>query len=97
MTRREALQLLATDPKFTPLTAGAALRHLTQAFKVALEPRDLAFFEFHGEEPCMEVARACLAGRVWHGDESCTASERPRKPHWQTLEREVVPEVIRKN
>lgn len=97
MTRQDALLLLASDNRFLNLTAGEALRQLTQAFKVALDARDLAFFEFHGEDPCHEVARACAAGHVWHGDESCEVSDKPRKPHWGKLEREVVPDVIRKN
>lgn len=97
MTRQDALHHLATDPRTAGLTAGTALRRLTQAFKVALEPRDLAFFEFHAEDPCHEVARACAAGHAWHGDESGDAANRPRRPHWHTLEQEVVAQVIRKN
>lgn len=96
MTRTEALQSLASDHRFALLTAGEALEHLTQAYKIALEPRDLAFFEFHGEEPCIEVARACLSGHVWHGDESCEVSDKPRKPHWHKLEQEVTRDVIDK-
>ncbi|MFZ5561665.1 MAG: hypothetical protein ACOY41_09115 [Pseudomonadota bacterium] len=94
MTREEALQILATDQQFAQLTAGEALNRLSQAFKVALEPRDLAFFEFHAPEPSHEVARACLGGRVWRGDEN---SDQRQKPHWEQLERKVVREVIRKN
>lgn len=97
MTRPEALYQLAHDARYANITAGEALRRLSHAFQVALEPRDLAFFEFHHEEPCHEVARACAGGRRWRGDESCTAEEKPRKPHWRALEHEVVPEVIRKN
>ena len=94
MTRNEALQILASDNRFAQLTAGEALEHLTQAFKIALEPRDLAFFEFHAPEPSHEVARACLAGWVWTGDEN---SDQRQKPHWEKLERQVVRDVIRKN
>lgn len=97
MTRQDALHQLATDPRTTGLTASDALRQLTQAFKVALEARDLAFFEFHAEEPCHEVARACAAGHAWHGDENGETANKPRKPHWHKLEQEVVPQVIRKN
>lgn len=97
MTRQDALHHLATDTRTAGLTAGDALRRLTQAFKVALDPRDLAFFEFHAEDPCHEVARACAAGHAWRGDESCEDTNKPRKPHWHKLEQEVVPQVIRKN
>lgn len=97
MTRDEALQILASDHGFAQLTASEAIRSLSQAFQLALEPRDLAFFEFHGKEPCIEVARACRAGHVWHPDESCEAGEHPRKPRWHALEQEVVPQVVRKN
>lgn len=97
MSREEALRQLATDSRTLGLTAGEALRQLTQAYKVALDARDLAFFEFHAEEPCHEVARACAAGHAWTGDERCEASDKPRKPHWHKLEQEVVPQVIRKN
>lgn len=92
MTRNEALQQLATAHKYAQMTAGGALASLTQAFKNALEPRDFAFFEFHSEEPCHEVARAALAGHVWHG---CDESQK-QKPHWRKLEQEVMREVIRK-
>lgn len=94
MTRQDALQIIATDAQFAQLTAGEVLTQLTRAFTLALEPRDLAFFEFHGAEPSHEVARACLGGRVWHGDEN---SNQRQKPHWEKLERRVVREVIRKN
>lgn len=97
MTRDEALHQLATDNRTLGLTAGEALRQLTQAYKIALDPRDLAFFEFHGEDPCHEVARACAAGHHWRGDESCEDTDKPRKPHWNKLEQDVVPQVIRKN
>lgn len=93
MTRTEALQILGTDQRYSQMTAGEALASLTQAFKIALEPRDLAFFDFHAEEPCHEVARACLAGHVWTG---CDETQK-QKPHWRKLEQEVVQEVIRKN
>lgn len=98
MTRQDALQLLAGNNRFANVTAGEALYCLTQAFKIALDPRDLAFFEFHAADPCHEVARACAAGHVWHGDENGgETSGQPRKPHWRTLERDVVTDVIRKN
>jgi hypothetical protein len=96
MTRDEALQILATDHGYAQMTAHEAIHSLTQAFQRALESRDLAFFEFHGEDPCIEVARACRAGHVWHPTESCTTGEPPRKPRWHALEQEVVPQVIRK-
>lgn len=94
MTRQDALHHLATAPRTAGLTAGDALLQLTQAFKVALDARDLAFFEFHAPEPCHEVARACAAGHAWHGDES---REERNKPHWRGLEQEILPQVIRKN
>lgn len=97
MTRPEALHQLAHDTRYATVTAGQALYRLSRAFQVALEPRDLAFFDFHREEPCHEVARACAAGHNWHGDESGDSEGRPRKPHWRALEQEVLPEVIRKN
>lgn len=96
MTRHDALLLLATDKRYGDLTAGDALRQLRQAFQIALTPRDLAFFEFHRDDPCHEVARACAGGHVWRGDESGESVEAPRKPHWHKLEQEVVPQVIRK-
>lgn len=96
MTRQDALQLLAADQRYRGLTAGDALRQLSQAFQIALEPRDLAFFEFHRDDPCHEVARACAAGHVWHGDENGESGAAPRKPHWHKLEQDVVPQVIRK-
>lgn len=95
MTREEALQHLATDSHYATLTAGAAVHSLTQAYARALTPRDLAFLDFHGEDPCHEVARACAAGHVWHG--GCGDGDKPRKPHWHTLEQEVVAQVLRKN
>jgi hypothetical protein len=94
MTRSEALQSLATEARFAQLTAGQALQALTHAYQVALDKRDLAFFEFHAEDPCHEVARACLGGHVWRGDEN---NPQRAKPHWRQLEKEVVPEVVRKN
>lgn len=97
MTRQDALQLLARDSRYRNLTAGEVLFQLTQAFKVALDSRDVAFFEFHGDEPCQEVARACAAGHVWHGNENGAMNRRLRKPHWQGLQQSVVPDVIRKN
>lgn len=95
MTRDEALQHLATDKRYATLTAGAAVRQLTQAFARALTPRDLAFLDFHGEDPCHEVARACAAGHVWHGGSG--EGEKPRKPHWHAREQAVLPRVVRKN
>jgi hypothetical protein len=95
MTRDEALQHLATDNRYAMMTAGEAVHGLSQAYAVALTSRDLAFLEFHGEDPCHEVARACAAGHVWHG--GCGDGDKPRKPHWRALEQEVVPQVVRKN
>lgn len=96
MTRDEALQILSTDHGYAQLTAGAAIRSLTQALQRALEPADMAFFEFHGDEPCIEVARACRAGRVWHPAERCEAGDPPRKPRLHAIAQDVVPQVIRK-
>lgn len=92
MTRDEALHHLATDHRYAMVTAGEAVHGLTQAYALALTPRDLAFLEFHGEEPCHEAARACAAGHVWHGG----SGERD-KPRWHALEQEVLPQVVRKN
>lgn len=96
MTRHEALQQLATDPRYLGLTAGEALRQLSQAFQIALVARDLAFFELHRDDPCHEVARACAGGHVWRGDENGESAAATRKPHWNKLEQQVVPQVIRK-
>lgn len=97
MNRDEALQILSTDLRHAQQTAHEALCTLTQAFQRALIARDLAFFEFHGDEPCLEVARACRAGWVWHPTENCETGEMPRKPRWHALEQEILPQVIRKN
>lgn len=97
MNRPEALRQLGHDPRYASFTAGEALDRLSHAFQVALEPRDLAFFAFHRDEPCHEVARACAGGHRWRGDESRDAAERLRRPHWHGLEQMVLPAVIRKN
>lgn len=73
MTRSEALQSLADSLKFSHLTAGEAVEHLSKAIRLALEPEDQEFFREHAEEPCHEVARACQAGRIWHGNENFDA------------------------
>lgn len=96
MNREDALRQLATERRFSTATAGETLQGLSQAFQIALAPRDLAFFEFHREEPCHEVARACAAGHAWHGDESGDRGDTPRKPHWHRLEQETLQRVTRK-
>ncbi|MES2918852.1 MAG: hypothetical protein V4729_09575 [Pseudomonadota bacterium] len=96
MTREDALRQLATEPRFSTVTAGDALQGLSQAFQLALTPRDLAFFEFHRDDPCHEVARACAGGHNWRGDETCDSGDKPRKPHWRRLEQETLEKVTRK-
>lgn len=61
---------LATDFHFASLTAGQALARLTPSMSSILKQKDQHFFGRHADDPCHEVARACSAGHVWHGDEN---------------------------
>ncbi len=71
MDRREkVLDYLATDYHVTSLTAGEAFIGITPDMAMHLTQDDKHFFQIHGDEPCHEVARACNAGHVWHGDEN---------------------------
>jgi len=69
-SRENALSHLAADTRFASLTAGQALASLTPSWSQALDERDQHFFQHHANDPCHEVARACSAGYVWHGDEN---------------------------
>lgn len=75
MNREHALNTLASDFRFANLTAGQALDTLSQSMRVALEHKDTEFFREHAEDPCHEVARACRAHWVWHGDENYHAKQ----------------------
>lgn len=71
MKSREAvLEYLASDMRVASLTAGDALVGLTPPMSLMLTQEDQFFFRRHAEEPCHEVARACKAGHVWHGNEN---------------------------
>lgn len=68
--RSKALDMLAADGRFAQVTAGQALARMSVSMRMALQFEDRAFFIEHAADPCHEVARACRADRVWHGDES---------------------------
>ena len=71
MKSREAvLEYLASDMRVASLTAGDALVGLAPPMSLMLTQEDQSFFRRHAEEPCHEVARACKAGHVWHGNEN---------------------------
>jgi hypothetical protein len=70
INRIKALNTLAENQRYANLTAGQAVTSLSQTLRLALEFQDRAFFIEHAAEPCHEVARACRANRVWHGDEN---------------------------
>lgn len=70
MNREHALDMLASDMRYAQLTAGQAMDHLPPSMRMVLEHKDTAFFKAHAEDPCHEVARACRAHWIWHGDEN---------------------------
>ncbi len=70
LNRDSTLSHLASDTRYALMTASQALASLTPSVSLSLESRDRHFFKHHGEDPCHEVARACMAGHVWHGDEN---------------------------
>lgn len=69
-SREKILEYLATDNRVAGLTAGEALAGITPNTILFLSQKDQHFFSHHGDDPCHEVARACNAGHVWHGDEN---------------------------
>lgn len=69
-SREGVLEYLAADMRVANLTAHQALASLTPAMSSMLTQEDQSFFRRHAEEPCHEVARACKAGHVWHGNEN---------------------------
>lgn len=69
-SRESTLDHLAVDMRFASLTAGQALASLTPSMSLTLEQKDQHFFQRHADDPCHEVARACSAGHIWHGDEN---------------------------
>ena len=69
-SRDKVLDYLATDYHFAGLTAGEALAGMAPATVSLLFQEDRHFFDVHADEPCHEVARACHAGHVWHGNEN---------------------------
>lgn len=68
-SRERVLEYLATDSRVAGLTAGEALAGLTPTMNLLLS-QDQHFFLRHADDPCHEVARACNAGHVWHGNEN---------------------------
>lgn len=69
-SREKVLAHLATDHRVAGLTAGEALAAINDTMGSLLLQRDQHFFRRHADDPCHEVARACHAGYVWHGDEN---------------------------
>ena len=69
-SRENTLSHLAGDMRFASLTAGQALTDMSPSMNWALDEEDQRFFQRHADDPCHEVARACRAGHVWHGDEN---------------------------
>lgn len=69
-SREKVLEYLATDYRVAGLTAGEALAGITPAMSLLLFQEDQHFFRLHADDPCHEVARACNAGHVWHGNEN---------------------------
>lgn len=69
-SREKVLEYLATDYRVAGFTAGEALSGITPAMSLLLSQEDQHFFRLHADDPCHEVARACNAGHVWHGDEN---------------------------
>lgn len=68
-SRERVLEYLAADYRVAGLTAGEAFAGITPTMSLLLS-QDQHFFRRHAEEPCHEVARACHAGHVWHGNEN---------------------------
>lgn len=69
-SREKVLEYLSTDYHVSDLTAGEALTSITPAMNLLLSHDDQHFFGLHADDPCHEVARACNAGHVWHGNEN---------------------------
>lgn len=69
-SRENVLAYLAAEMSVASLTAGQALGSLSPVMGQLLTQEDQNFFRRHADEPCHEVARACKAGHVWHGDEN---------------------------
>jgi ABC-type Fe3+-citrate transport system substrate-binding protein len=69
-SREHVLEHLAAEMRVADLTAAQALASLTPAMRQLMTQEDQNFFRRHADEPCHEVARACKAGHVWHGDEN---------------------------
>lgn len=69
-SREHVLEHLAAEMRIADLTAAQALASLTPAMRQWMTQEDQNFFNRHADEPCHEVARACKAGHVWHGDEN---------------------------
>jgi hypothetical protein len=69
-SREKVLAHLATDHRVAGLTAGEALAGMSHSMSSLLLQQDQHFFRRHADDPCHEVARACSAGHVWHGDEN---------------------------
>lgn len=69
-SREHVLEYLAAEARVANLTAAQALASLTPAMLQLMTQEDQHFFRRHADEPCHEVARACKAGHVWHGDEN---------------------------
>lgn len=69
-SRERVLEYLAADYRVAGITAGEALAGITPTLLLLLSQKDQHFFRRHADEPCQEVARACNAGHVWHGNEN---------------------------
>jgi ABC-type Fe3+-citrate transport system substrate-binding protein len=69
-SRERVLEYLVTDYRVAGLTAGEALAGINPNMILLLSQEDQYFFRLHADEPCHEVARACNAGHVWHGNEN---------------------------
>jgi hypothetical protein len=70
ISRERVLEYLATDNRVAGFTAGAALKSMTSAMLLLLTQEDQHFFRQHADDPCHEVARACKARHIWHGNEN---------------------------
>ncbi len=69
-SREKVLEYLTSDYHVAGVTAGEVLTKITPAMASFLTQNDKHFFQLHGNDPCHEVAKACNAGHVWHGDEN---------------------------
>lgn len=69
-SRERVLEYLSTDYHVTGLTAGEAVISITPDMASYLTQDDKHFFQIHCDDPCHEVAKACNASHIWHGDEN---------------------------